>query len=519
MTQTQERSVRARLWRLLMQCPHRELTQADPTFADVMGDDPMFGGQACVALAGSTASGNYGGLLPDYRRGFQRDLNLPKRGEFNEIRDLGELGVAHLLMSPFGRHREAGRCLFQLLEPYRAARVAFHILDNHSGNRQVGGAVEDYLRMLESADNRFDKAVLRNRGDLKRLYKAFHIAPNERAQAILFDDEPPEESAPWAVKALAHADDPAEQARLIINYDIPHYVASSCVRLTPATVVAMIDAMSPSEAVNARSWLERGNWLQDRRIKDLYLDKVGEAESDQRASATAMKHRASTRGQDTEVEQAIERGREAQVASGAKIERKTHLYVDVSASMETAIEVAKHVAAKIAPLAEEPMTMMAFRDYVADITPPSWDLGSLEQSMEMLSPGGRTTLGGALQKALQRGDVPDQVVYVTDQGENEPPALPNVYDQAIQWGADPQFVFINVGNTTTEKVSRQLADKGARVEVFHFDPDTDRPGWYAELDQFIPVMTGPGPLSLVDRIMDLDLPERASEPQAEAVPA
>ena len=500
------RSARTLLWRQIFRCPHRKLQEAKPTFEEVLERDPLFAGRAFHALAISTADAKLDSLLPPYREAL--DGKYPSRERFNAIRDLGELGCAHLLTSPHKEHREAGRCDFQLLEPYRAGRVAFYIRQHLKVNRQVKGAVRDYLRALEANEGRFDRTVLRARKTLHHLYEFFHVKPSARAQAILFDDDPPRDSLPYWVKVLAKLIDPMEQAKLIARYKIPYPVATAAIKhMTPAIVVALIEAMSPVEAVNARGWLERNGWLRDERIKTLYLEKLGKMTRDKRASVVAMKERGSAKGHDEAIEAVIQKARAAKFREGERIGRDTLLAVDISGSMEAAIEVAKRLGALIAPLCESELRVICFREYAIPLEVKGHTLQAWEEAFRLVRADGQTSLGCALEKALKEGFYPEQVIYITDQGENTPPLLARVYQELLVRGHDPVFVFINV-QSPREHVSQQLEEAGARVAVFHLDVELDRPGWYIPLEQLIPVLTGEGPIHLVDRILALELPAR-----------
>ena len=501
---TEARSARALMWRQLFRCPHRRLEEAKLTFEEVLERDPLFAGHAFHALAISTGDAELSSLLPPYRRALSG--KYPPKERFNAIRDLGELGCAHLLCSPHREHREAGRCDFQLLEPYRAGRVAFYIRGHLKVNRQVQGAVKDYLRALEANERRFDGAVLRARKTLHHLYEFFHVKPSARAQAILFDDEPPEGSLPYWVKVLAKAEDPTEQAKLIARHKIPYTVATAAIRhMTPAVVVALIEAMSPVEAVNARGWLERGGWLRDERIKGFYLEKIEEAARDRRASIAAMKERESAKGRDEAVEAAIQRAREAKLREGARIERDTLLAVDVSSSMQVSIEVAKRLGAMIAPLCDGELRVICFREHAIPLEVKGQTLQDWEEAFRLVKADGWTSLGCALEKAANEGFYPAQAIYITDQEENTSPQLVQVYRRLQEQGHDLIFVFLNV-RSQYEEVSQKLEELGARVALFHFEEDLSRPGWYVSLEQLIPVLAGEGPIHLVDRILALELP-------------
>ncbi len=77
------------------------------------------------------------------------------------------------------------------------------------------------------------------------------MKPSERAQRILFDADPPRDSRLFALRQLAKATSPAEQAQAIIDNAIPYRVAATVVRqMTPTVLLALIDRMSPQELIN-----------------------------------------------------------------------------------------------------------------------------------------------------------------------------------------------------------------------------------------------------------------------------
>ncbi len=125
----------------------------------------------------------------------------------------------------------------------------------------------------------------------------------------------------------------------------------------------------------------------------------------------------------------------------------------------------------------------------------------------MVRADGTTSLGAALEMAWKQGFIPEQAVYLTDQGENHGPFLVQVYTRLIQEGHDPAFIFVNI-LSSTRQVSKDLEEAGARVQVFDFNEDMSRPGWWVALDQVVVVVAGEGPVSIVDRIMALELPKR-----------
>src|SRR5204862_2267293 len=71
--------------------------------------------------------------------------------------------------------------------------------------RALRTEVTRYLREREADPDWFDSTALTARKALKRLYAILHVAPSERAQKVLFDEQPPAGSRLLALKELAKA--------------------------------------------------------------------------------------------------------------------------------------------------------------------------------------------------------------------------------------------------------------------------------------------------------------------------
>src|SRR5262249_33752889 len=91
--------------------------------------------------------------------------------------------------------------------------------------RALKTEITRYLREREADPEWFDGSVLIARKAIKRLYALLHVKPGARAQQILFDENPPEGSRLAALKKLAKATTPLEQAKTIIDHRIPYRVA------------------------------------------------------------------------------------------------------------------------------------------------------------------------------------------------------------------------------------------------------------------------------------------------------
>jgi len=230
MTQTDERDIRVQILNSFLTTPHRKLAELAPLHISALERDPLF----------------YGHLAPWY---FEK----------GEVRDHKTLFVAHLATSEYAEFREAAWVLLQKLAPYEVARVLDHAKRVvGKAPRSLKSAIAHYLRTRENNVKQFDGAALRARDDLKHLYASLRLKPGPRAQAVLFDEQPPEDSPLAALKLLARAESAEEQATIILDNKIPYTTAVGAVRhLTPALLVALINAMSPQEVINNMASLKR----------------------------------------------------------------------------------------------------------------------------------------------------------------------------------------------------------------------------------------------------------------------
>lgn len=480
---TQELSAKKELLRSLMRCPHRKLEDTIPIFSDSLNKDPLFAGKCCYALT---------------------------LDEFNNIRDLEEAGISFLLTSQYPEHRDAGRVCFQSLEPYRAFRVGQFVRKGLKPNRQVKGAVVDYLHTLESNQPRFDGAVRVSGRGLHRLYELYHISPSGRAQTILFDKEVPEGEVDPII-LLRKAATPEEQAKIIVDYKIPYRQATSALKgMTPAVWVALIEVMTPTEAIITRASIEKSGILKDPEIRKLYENKLALATKDKRAATSTITERKSAKGRDKRLDKVLSEVRQEKIETGARITIDTLIAVDCSGSMENAIEIAQRICPHIASLCDANMAVYCFNDTAWKLDYTGTTFEDFQKAFRMIRANGSTSLGSALRKAVNEGFVPEQAVYITDQGENAGPTLTDVFKKE---GSDTRFVFVNLGTYLYGRrglgsVARELEGAGAEVAEFDLNVQVDTPGWYSAIDNFTPLLTKGGYLQIVEKIMALELPRR-----------
>ena len=261
-TPAAERDVRVGILNSFLTTPHRKLDELAPLHTQALERDPLF----------------YSRLALWYM-------------ETGEVRDHKVLFVAHLLTCDYAEFREAGWVLLQGLAPFEVARVLDHAKRViGKAPRVLRSAVAHYLRTREANPRQFDGAALRARNDLKHLYASLRLKPGPRAQAILFDEQPPEDSTLAALKRLARAQTAEEQAAIILEHRIPYTTAiGALAHVTPALLVALITAMSPQEVVNNLGALKRRGALDDKDVKALIDQKLQAAVGDRRVSTMKAK--------------------------------------------------------------------------------------------------------------------------------------------------------------------------------------------------------------------------------------
>src|SRR4028118_1341494 len=323
--QTAERDLRLEMLNSLLTTPHRQLEQVGKLHKEMVQRDPIF----------------YGHLAVWYQ-------------QTGDVRDHKEVFVGNLLTGTMTEHRDAGYVLLQQFPPYQVSRIV-DFLKVHRGKlpRSTRTAVRRYLKDREKNFAFFDRAALRARKAMKHLYASLHIKPSDRADAVLFKNDPPEDSLAFGLKLMAIASSPLEQAQLIVEHKIPYTIAVGAIKqLTPTVLVALINSMSPQEVINNLKSLQTRGAMENPQVKALIDEKLELAAGDVRVAALKARVAADAAELDAETTARLERVMDEQVKKRGKITKPTALLIDKSSSMESAIEVGKGIAALISGITE-----------------------------------------------------------------------------------------------------------------------------------------------------------------------
>ncbi|PMB45622.1 hypothetical protein CEN39_26915 [Fischerella thermalis CCMEE 5201] len=472
---TAERDLRLELLNSLLTTPHRELEKVAEFHKLMIELDPIFYGHLAVWY-------QYNG----------------------DVRDHKEVFLGHLLTSNVTAHRDAGFVLLQEFPPYQVARIV-DFMKQQRGKvpRSARTAVQRYLRAREINPQFFDRAALRGRKAMKHLYATLHIKPSIRADAVLFKDAPPEGSLAYMLKQVAKAETPAAQAALIVEHNIPYTIAIGAVKqLTPTVLVALINSMSPQEVINNLKSLKQRGAMDHPEVKALIDGKLEQAAKSDRISAFKATVAADVTQLDTETAARLEKVANEQVKKRGKIAKSTALLVDKSGSMDVALEVGKQIAALISGITEADLFVYAFDTIAYPVKATGKQLSDWEKAFQHIFPNGGTSVGAGLETMRLKKQVVEQIIIVTDEGENTQPYFVAAY-QAYQrdLGIMPNVIIVRVGGWC-DYIERNLKEKQIPVDTFTFAGD------YYSLPNLVPLLSRPSRLELLMEILETPLPVR-----------
>jgi hypothetical protein len=471
-----EHDLRLEILNSLLTTPHRQLEQVAALHTEMAQRDPIF----------------YGHLAVWYQRS-------------GDVRDHKEVFVGNLLTSDLPEHRDAGFVLLQEFPPYQVARV-IDFMKQRRGKvpRSARTAVTRYLREREKDPVFFDRAALRARKAMKHLYATLHVKPGPRAEAVLFKDTPPADSLAFALKQLAKADTPAEQARLIVAHSVPYTIAVGAVKnLTPTVLVALINAMSPQELINSLGSLKQRGAFDHAEVKALIDEKLAKAQTDDRVSAFKARVAANAADLDPETAARLERVTDEQVKKRGTITRPTALFVDRSPSMGEALELGKRIAALISGICEGGLIVYAFDSMPLEVTAAGHSPSDWERAFRHIKLGSGTSIGCALEAMRLKKRVVEQILLVTDEEENTSPYFTRTYETYRDTlNVLPNVVIVKVGPNRCDLIEQQMREKQLPCETFTFTGD------YYSLPNLVPLLTRSSRLELLLEILETPLPVR-----------
>jgi hypothetical protein len=520
MAMTAEQDLRLEIFNTLLTTPHRDLDQVRAIHKDMAEMDPLF----YVRLAAWYA-------------------------EHGDVRDHQEMFIVTLSLSEFEGHREVGLALLRQLPPYQVARVVDYIhgknitrkvriapqetrkrkarkymaksVENQAEKapafeletvktglfqnvpRSMKTEIKRYLAERETDPAWFDGSVLVARKAIKRLYALLHLKPNARAQQILFDEAPPADSRLHAMRELAKAESPVEQAKAIIEHKIPYRVAATLVKqMMPTVLLALIERMSPQEVINNLASLKKRGALENADLKSLIEAKLAEAKTDKRVSGLKASEAIKAAGASGELRGQLEAVADSQVKAKGRIKRPTALLVDKSGSMHEAIELGKRIGAMISAICESQLYVYAFDTMAYEIPRQGSQMADWERAFHGINAGGGTSCGAPVVAMARKRQYVEQFILITDEDENTNPLLAQaLMDYKAQVMVEPTIIIVKTPGAC-QTLERHLRQQKIAVDVFQFAGD------YYSLPNLVPLLSRPSKLELLLEIMDYPLPRR-----------
>ena len=549
MAVSNEQDIRLQLLNTLLTTPHRKLGEIHPVHANIVSQDPRF----YVQLAAWYADH---GDVRDHKEMFVATLALSGFPGHREVglamlRDLPPYQVGRVLDFISGRKvtkkvpvlvkgAKTAKAAFKPVavepRPGLARRIArklrwtpataanapqpvpaveqpkreFRLETEKFGlfrspPRSMRTEIVRYLREREADADWFDSTVLQSRKSLKRMYALLHVQPGERAQKILFDGTPPTDSRLHALRVLAKAATPSEQAQAIVDNQIPYRVAATVIRqMTPTVLAALIDRMSPQELINNVSSLSKRGAMDVPELKALIEAKLDKAKDATRVSAfkaeTAIKAAGATVS--SEVKAKLEQIADTQVRAKGTIKRPTALLIDKSGSMSAAIELGKRIGAMVSAVTDAPLFVYAFDTIAYPVTAGGESLQSWHDALVGINAGGGTSCGVGVEMLRLRKQYVEQIILVTDEGENQGPHfVPTVQKYAAEMNVQPSVTIVRTPGAF-DGLEKQCRSAGLDVGTFQFSGD------YYALPNLVPLISRPSKLELLVEIMSYPLPKR-----------
>jgi len=503
-----EQDVRIKLLNTFMSCPHRDTDLLKDVHEELRSKDPAF----------------YPHLAAWYTR-------------HGDIRDHRELFISMLCTDPFTQNRETGLALFrdapifmkervrgfikgkvikQRVKTGKKIKVGKKTIDEQKSISKVVGMkqniptclkteIENFLGHLEADNDRFDSAVLKSGKELKGLYASIHRRPPERHNNILFKKEYPEDSKLSVYKKIIGASSPDEAAKLIVENKIPYRVAVGLIdNITPSILVALINSMTPQEMINNIASLEARGANDNPEVKKLIKAKLEKAKKSKSVSALKSKVAKDTgRVKDEEIAKQLDDIADVQVKSKGKITVPTAIFVDKSGSMAQAIEVGKRCATLVSGVTEADLHVIAFDTMAHQVTSSGKALSDWEKAFSPIIANGGTSVGCALDYLIRQKVYIEQIVVITDEGENQMPRLVDVFKRyQEQMKVTPHVVIIYVPSTEIKTLGPSL--KAAGIAYDAYEPKGD----YYGLPGLVQLLSRKSKLDLLYEIMATPLPTR-----------
>jgi len=503
----------------ILRCPHRDLDQIIKVHEDAQKADPLFYAKLAI--------------WHKYK---------------GEIRDHNEVFTGMLCLDEFPEHRETGLALLRTLPSYMKERIKGlikgkkvkirHKLDSTFRSKKgkqinkvrieektVGlkknlprsfkSEIKAYLKWLEADHKRFDNAVLHDLNSIQGMYASLRIKPSDRAKEIIFDKKIPPNSKLAVIKKILVAETPLEKAELIVENKIPYTTAVGLIKhMTPSILASLIQVMTPQEVINNIASLKERGAYDNPEVKRMVIDKLKKAENKKGVASLKSKvAKQAAKTGDEEINAQLDKVADEGIKKTAQISLPTAIIIDKSASMNTAIEVGKQLASMISGATISDLWVITADSMAREIKANGDTLSAWEVAFKTIRANGGTSLGAGIDFMIRKGYCAEQIVIITDEGENQAPYIHTAlaeYKKTFNIQPTVIDLYVNGDGFYNDATWERNFRNNLKKEVPDFtrlEIDGNSNNYYG-LPSLIPLLAQKSQLDLLYEIMDIELLER-----------
>ncbi len=379
--------------------------------------------------------------------------------------------LAHLLASDNPDLRASGADIIPKMCPKAVAEATAYckrVYGKFPGRAK--NAVRKYLRRLEEDEHEFDSALFNSKKHLKYLYASLHIRPSERAQKILFDNDPPAGSLAEAVKSFRTEYDSELICRLIDKFSVDSGNAVRTIKfMSSKTARRIISGMSPEELLRSLPILRAKGITKDDETAALISDKLKELPPKKKES-DVIRVRKYIPKPETHFKSLVYKCLLSLIKRKLSIRKRIALLIDASGSMYAHRDTGRSITSILSALVDKEnggeLEVWLFSDKAErlDISDKDWE-AKYNDSFKSYS---GTSPGCALKAMAESGSRPETVIIISDGNENTPPLLSEGYDlYAGRTGIMPYPVFIKDGYYSS-RMERNLENSDLTCYITEF---------------------------------------------------
>lgn len=467
-----EKDVRLALIQALITCPHGDYRLMWEKHAEVVKADPMF----------------YAHASAWYRKN-------------GKIRDHNLLFAGSLLMKSEGLFRSAGNNLLNCLAPYQAKALSEFVLKTLKRKPSYfRKALLGYTVDLVQNEKRLEGALLKSRKSVKALVWTYHVRTTPAQHAAIFSDKGVKlEGRLGAVKQLAEVTSDEGRAALIAVHRIPFTTAVGALGadgMTPLTLRALVEVMTPQEVFNMASRLEDYNGYSDGKVQALIEEKMSVAAGDSRVNMAKLSL-AVDKVKSESVKKAVAKTQQAVIQKSA-INGEWAVFGDVSGSMSVTIGMmAKVLSLMCAAMKNEPKAYWVNTFAQGIAFPQDKTFEAFQKEFQYVRANGGTALGAGL---VQLTKPVDGVILITDEGDNTYPEFDDglkVYFERFRHYPNVVIIRVPGSGTTVQSNCKRVG-----VDVTAFDYTGD----YNELNNLLALMKPGARWRLLEEIYATPIP-------------